>query len=159
MIGAIALGVHIAAGAAALAIGPVAIRRAARGAAADRAGDTYHWLVAIVCLSAALLALLDWSRLWFFVPISLASYGFALAGHRAPRHRRGEWRQAQLRGYGGAYIALTTALLVVSFTSLPALWLLPTLLGAPALHRFTHASRFTPTAAHPVEAEPVAPGA
>jgi len=131
------LAVHIAAGAAGLAIGPFAIRDAAAGAT-GRAGDVYHWLVALVCLSAVCLAAYDWPRLWFFVLIAAASYGFALRAYVASRRRSHDWRQAQLRGYGGAYIALTTALFVVSLPDLPVLWCAPTLFGAPALHRLGH---------------------
>jgi hypothetical protein len=148
VIGDLVLGVHIAAGAAGLAVGPIAIRNAARSTGGHRARDVYHWLVAAVCLSAVVLAVLDWSRLWFFVPIAVASYGFAVVGHLAPKHRWRSRRQAHIRGYGGAYIALITAVFVVSFTSLPLLWLLPTAFGAPALHRLSHRAKVATGSSH-----------
>ncbi len=141
MTGDLVLAVHVAAGAGGLAIGPIAIRDAARGAPGGRAGDAYHWLVALVCLSAVALAVGDPSRLWFFAPIAAASYGFALRAYLAARRRHRNWRQAQVRGYGGAYIALVTALIVVSFAGLPALWVAPTAIGAPALHWLDHRTR------------------
>lgn len=150
MTGVIALGVHVAAGTAALAVGPIAIRTAA-SSGPHRAGDVYHCLVAVVCLSAVALAVIDWSRLWFFVPIAVGSYAFAGVGHLAGRRRRRNARKALVRGYGGAYIALVTALFVVSFGALPMLWFLPTALGVPALHWLGHhtadAATASPTAA------------
>lgn len=135
MIGDFTLVVHIAAGAGGLVTGPIAIRNAARGAIGGRAGDVYHWLVALVCLSAVALAVIEWSRLWFFVPIAAASYGFALRAYLASK-RPGNGCQAQLRGYGGAYIALVSAVFVVSFAGQPVLWFVPAAIGAPALHWF-----------------------
>jgi hypothetical protein len=91
MIGDLALAVHVAAGAAGLAVGPLAIWNAARSVTRSPAGELYHWLVAAVCLSAVLLAALDWSRLWFFVPIAVASYGAATAGPTSRSSRRCSW--------------------------------------------------------------------
>jgi hypothetical protein len=151
MIGDLALVVHVAAGAAALAIGPLAIRNAALGVAEHRAGDVLHGLVAVVCLSASVLAVFDWSRLWFFVPIAAGSYAFALRGHHASRRRRHDWRAVSVRAYGGAYIALTTALIVVSFAGTPLLWLLPTVVGVPAFHLLAHRTATNASAPGSVE--------
>lgn len=135
MIGEIALWVHIAAGVCGLALGPLAIREGVRAAAHARPAAAYHCLVAIVSVSALALALLDLSRLWFFVPIAVGTYGFALAAHLAARRRSGRWRQAYVRGVAGAYISLVTAVLVVSVSALPLVWLLPTVIGAPLIER------------------------
>ncbi|HEV2057833.1 MAG TPA: hypothetical protein VGR11_00665 [Solirubrobacteraceae bacterium] len=134
MIVDVVLGVHVAAGAAAVAIGPFAIKDAVRSAPPGAAGHTYHWLVGVICLSAIVLAMVDLSQLWFFVPIAAGSYAFVFVGYRAAARRHGRWREAYVRGTVGAYIALLTAVLVVSVSDMPALWLLPTALGVPAIH-------------------------
>ncbi len=127
--------VHVGSGVAGLAIGPIAIRDAVRAAAPGAAAAAYHWLVAVVGVSAVVLALLDFSRLWFFVPIAIGTYAFALVGHLAARRRSGRWRQARVRGTAGAYVALVTAVFVVSASALPLIWLLPTVIGVPAIER------------------------
>lgn len=134
MIADLALGVHIAAGAAGVAIGPFAIRDAVRSAPPSAAVWAYHWLVALICLSAVPLALLDVSQLWFFVPIAAGSYAFMFVGYRAAARRRGRWREAYVRGTVGVYIALLTALLVVSVRDMPVIWGLPAAVGVPAIH-------------------------
>ena len=76
----------------------------------------------VVCLTAALLAALDWSRLWWFLPIAAGSYALALLGYVAAKRRWRGWLVAHVSGQGGSYIALVTAVLV-----------LPTLVGTPII--------------------------
>lgn len=119
-------------GAGGLAVGSVAIADALRGARNIWVGRLFHWIVLAVCLSAVGLVMFDWSGLWFFVPIAAGSYAFALRAYLADRRRRVGWLEPYIRGVGGAYIALVTAVVVVSFGSAVA-WILPTLIGVPLI--------------------------
>ena len=90
-----------------------------------------------VCLTAGGLALSDRARLWWFVPISVGSYAFALLGYVAAKRRWRNRLRAHVTGQGGSSIAMVTALLVVNWhplTGSPAratIWprVLPTLVG------------------------------
>ena len=135
------LGLHIAAGAAGLILGPIAMQAAKRPGRHTRAGEAYHWVMLLVCLSAATLAALDWTRLWWFLPIAAGSYAFALVGYVAAKRRWPGWLTAHIAGQGGSYIAMVTALLVVNWNALtgtrgfssPWPWILPTLVGSPLI--------------------------
>ena len=140
--------VHAAAGAAGLVLGAVALAGAARGRDPGWTAAAYHWLVLVVCVSAVGLAALDLSELWFFIPIAAGSYAFALRATLAERGRAPGWREPFLRGLGGAYIALVTALVVVSVGS-PVAWVLPTLIGAPLLESAIRRLTFGPGPALP----------
>lgn len=130
---------HVASGAVALALGPLAIlvaRQQRRGAAGLR--DAYHWTVLVVCATATVVSVLAWARLWWLVPVAALSYSLALAGHLGSRHHWPLWIRAH--AWGGSYIALVTALLVVSVRGVsPALevvaWILPAAIGVPAIVR------------------------
>jgi hypothetical protein len=119
------LGVHIAVGVGGLIAGPAGVFVAG-------ALPVFHWLVFATCVSAIALVPFDWSGLWFFIPIAAASYAFAYLGYRAAgRHSR------IVRGYGGAYIALWTAVFIVSASGTPVLWGVPPLVGIPLIEWIT----------------------
>lgn len=136
----LALVFHIAAGAAALALGPLAVYTARRRGSSTRLAEGYHWAVLGVCLSAVLLAALDWSRLWWLVPIAAGSYALTLLGKLAGKRRGSRWAGLRVHGQGGSYIALVTALLVVSAGS-PLAWVAPTVVGSPLVARAARRAR------------------
>jgi uncharacterized membrane protein len=128
------LAVHIAAGASGLILGPLAFAAAKRRGPHTRLGEAYHWVMATVCVSAAGLAIVDWSRIWWFLPIAAFSYANALVGYVAAKRRRPGWLRWHIRGMGGSYIALVTALLVVNVgAGLSLAWFLPTIVGSPVI--------------------------
>jgi hypothetical protein len=135
---------HVASGTAALALGPLALllaRHQGRGAAQLR--GTYHWTVLVVCATAAVVSVLAWTRLWWLVPIGVLSYGLALTGYLGSRRDWPLWIRAH--AWGGSYIALVTALLVVSARGVsPVLeaiaWVLPAAIGVPLIVR-SHTGR------------------
>jgi hypothetical protein len=140
MVAEITLAGHIAAGAIAIALGPLAVRAARRGDHGIRLAKRYHWAVLAVSVSAGLLAALDWSRLWWFVPIAAGSYALALLGYVASGRRGPRWVSLHVHGQGGSYIALMTALVVVSVGS-PLAWVAPTLVGSPLVAQAARRAR------------------
>ena len=134
MLAELALAVHIVTGTLALALGPLALYAARRGSSSSRMADAYHWAFLAVCASAVLLAALDLARLWWFVPVAAGSYGLALLGYLGARRRGSGWLRLYVHGQGGSYVALVTALAVVSAGS-PLAWVAPTLVGAPLIAR------------------------
>jgi hypothetical protein len=123
----------------ALALGPLALAAAARRhSSRGRVLTAYLWAVFATCLTAVVVSLLDWSRLWWLVPIAVLSYLLALVGYVAVRRGRPKWVGAH--GLGGSYIALVTALLVVSAgdistTAEIVAWILPAAVGVPLIVR------------------------
>jgi len=140
---------HIAAGAVGLVLGPIAMTAWKRPGLHTRTGEAYHWVMLLVCVSAAGLAVLDWARNSWFPPVAGGSYAFALFGYLAAKRRWHGWLRAHLVGQGGSYIAMVTALLVVNwqtFTGQPGRsslwpWLLPTLIGSPIIAWVTYQVR------------------
>ena len=141
---------HIVVGVLGVILGPLAIACLARG----RSGwltSAYHLAVALVCLSAVGLAALDFPRLWWFVLIAAGSYSFAARAMLAIRAGRPRWQVRAVRGFGGAYIALWTAIVVVSVPAQPLVWTIPTLGGILTLEWFANrvGQRLPALAAHP----------
>jgi hypothetical protein len=133
----VALLVHIAAGVAGVLLGPPVLYFAAvRGV--TRLAGAYHASVLLVCVSAAVLAALDFADLWWFLLVAAGSYAFAARAVIAARQRRPNWLPRYIRGHGGAYIALWTAVVVVSINHLPVVWLIPTAVGAPLVEWLAH---------------------
>lgn len=137
----IILWAHIALGAAGLILGPIAMSARKRDGVHTSTGEAYHWVMLGVCLSAGALAILDWGRIWWFFPIALGSYAFALLGYLAAKRRGKGWLRRHIAGQGGSYIALVTAFFVVNWdnwtgtrgVNSPLAWALPTVIGTPML--------------------------
>jgi hypothetical protein len=74
------LALHIVSGAVALTVGPLALLAAAhRHSRREHILTGYLWAVFATCLTAVAVCLLDWSRLWWLVPVAVLSYLLALA--------------------------------------------------------------------------------
>jgi hypothetical protein len=129
----VVLAVHVTAGVLAVLLGPPALWLALRRHRPTAFGVGYHAAVAVVCIGAAGLTVFDFGRLWFFVPIAAVSYLFVWYGDRSARSAGERWWRGVLRGYGGAWIALWTAILVVSATRWPVLWFVPPAVGTPLI--------------------------
>jgi hypothetical protein len=72
--------VHIAAGTLALLLGPIAMLAPKRRGRHTRVGSIYHWTMLAVCVSAAGLALIDFSRIGWFLTTALLVVNFGSAG-------------------------------------------------------------------------------
>lgn len=126
---------HIVGGVGGVLLGPFAVARLYGGTAGWTA-SAYHLAVALVCASAVGLAMLDFARLWWFILVAAGSYAFAARAILAIRAGRAGWQSRAVRGFGGAYIALWTAIVVVGIPEQPIVWALPSLVGIPALEWF-----------------------
>jgi hypothetical protein len=152
----VALIVHIAAGVAGVLLGPTVLYAAAVWRVTRFAG-AYHASVLLVCVSAVVLSILDFADLWWFMLVAAGSYAFALRALIAARRRRPGWLPRYIRGQGGAYIALWTAIVVVSVNDLPVVWLIPTAVGAPLIEWLAHRARTANATTPTVVADAVAP--
>ncbi|MET7277500.1 hypothetical protein ABZS29_04640 [Kribbella sp. NPDC005582] len=126
----LALIVHVAAGALAVLLGVPAIVVTLRRRRLNWVGEIYHWVIAVLCLSALVMVPYDWKRLWFFWPVAVATYLFVYLGQRAAEAPGGLWYRGVLRGYGGAWVAVWTAIVITSVPSHPWSWLIPVVLGS-----------------------------
>ena len=132
----ILLTLHVAAGSLGLALGPVALWRSKGGPALVGAvGVAYLASVLAVSGTAVGLVALDWSELWWLTILAVFSSALAVLAVLAPALRFRGWARACAHGEGGSYIALVTALLVVSVdgSGAVAAWTLPTLVGLPLI--------------------------
>lgn len=135
------LAAHVALGTAGLILGPVAMAARKLPGLHTKAGEAYHWVMLGVCASGAMLAILDWRRIWWFSLVAVGSYAFALLGYVAAKRRWNGWLQAHITGQGGSYIAMVTAVLIVNWETLtgtrgvasPWAWALPTVVGTPII--------------------------
>ncbi|GAA1584659.1 MULTISPECIES: hypothetical protein [Kribbella] len=125
----IALILHVVAGLVAVPFGPLAIVLTLRRRGLNWAGEIYHWAIALVCLSALVMVPYDWARLWYFWPITIASYLFVYFGQRAAEAPGGLWYRGVLRGYGGGWVALWTAIAIVMLPETPWVWAVPVVVG------------------------------
>lgn len=117
---------HVSAGVAALGLGPLALVSSRRQAGGRRFGYGYQVALAGLTTSAVGLVALAPARLWWLLPIAVATEAAAVGGWCA-RHRSGSavWT---VRLLGGSYVSLVTALLVVSWGTVLA-WVAPAVLG------------------------------
>ena len=125
---------HILTGASALMLGVAAMGVKKKQGLHTKIGRLYHHLFVLITVTALLLAMLNWSRLWWFAPIAIFSYAFALLGFLAAKFKWKNWLRFHLVGQGGSFIAMCTAVMVVNFGSASLLaWIVPTIIGAPIL--------------------------
>jgi hypothetical protein len=131
------LAVHIAAGSVGLVLGARTLLTEGPPAYTSRAGAAYVWAVLMTAATAiALVALDDW-ELWWILPLGVLAGALAVAGYLAPARRHASWIRVYAHGQGGAFIALVTALSVVSLSgaAATAAWVVPTLVGVVLIER------------------------
>ena len=125
------LTLHVGAGVAGLVLGPPVLwrltqRPSQRG---GRMQGGYLLSVAAVCASALGLVLNDIAAFWWLGPVAVVTGGAAYGAHRLHRRTGLAARTWGARLLGGTYVALVTALLVVSVGGWMS-WVLPTVVGA-----------------------------
>jgi len=117
------LAIHVAAGALSLVVAPVAMVTAKGGPTHRRWGTVYYWAMAIVALTAVVLAL--WRPNPFLALVALFSFYFAFTGVRTLRHKHPERGEgATALDWGAAVLAMTAsaALVVLGLLKPGAVW-------------------------------------
>lgn len=123
-----------------LGIGAMSVRK--RRGLHTLIGNIYHAIFIVVALTASLLALLDWGRLWWFLPVAVFSYAFALLGFLAAKSKGKNWLRLHVAGQGGSFIAMCTAAVVNNFGYMGWLaWGVPIAIGVPVLIWFSREVR------------------
>lgn len=129
---ALLLGTHIAAGCTGLVVGAAALAVPKRRGWHVRCGRAYQVVVAVMTSSAVVLAVTAPRTLWGLLVIAVATETAALAGWVVARRRRPGWLPVHVSLVAGSYVSFVTAALVVNWSS-PLAWVVPTLVGSPAI--------------------------
>jgi len=124
------LAVHVTAGAAALLLGPLALL--SRKRRQRHLALSYQVAVAVVTATAVVLASLALDEFWWLILLAVGTELLALGGRYVAPARSQAGLALRAHMLGGSYIALVTALLVVSWGA-PISWILPGLVGVPAI--------------------------
>lgn len=122
---------HILLGVSGLVLGPAVLM--AGGRMRHIAAYAYQLAVGGVAISALLLAATAFARLWWLVPVAVATEAAALLGLLAWRRRRPGWPTACAHLLGGSYVALVTGMLIAG-TGNPAFWVLPAVVAQWPIH-------------------------
>ena len=128
------LALHIAAGVTGLMLGPPAIRVALHGGRRALVTAGYVAAVTLLTASAVVLAVMRWHALWPFALIAVATQSAVIGSWLVARRRSAGWLSWYVRLLCGSYVALVTAVLVVSWGS-PLAWVLPSVVGSALVER------------------------
>jgi uncharacterized membrane protein HdeD (DUF308 family) len=136
------LAIHVIAGLTAVITGAVAALARKGSRRHVRAGRFFYQAITVLFATAVVLAAMRWRQDYHLVIIGAVGFTAATIGylHRR-RHRPGD--TGHIAGMGIGYIAMLTAFYVDNGPHLPlgdrlpplAFWLLPSLIGAPAIAR------------------------
>jgi hypothetical protein len=142
------LTVHISSGTLGLLAGPLAMLLPKRRGWHPRIGRIYQLCVALICLTAVGLAVMQ-PALWWLGVIAAATWAAALAGWQLGRRRPPGWLPWHISLMCGSYISLVTALLVVNLGVHAIIaWALPTVVGSPLIARAAYRAATLPQPPH-----------
>jgi hypothetical protein len=145
---AVALGVHVLGGVWSVVTGALAATARKRPGRHPRAGQLYVWGIAVMFVTATVMATIRWRQDAHLFGIAVVAGGLAAVGWYARPTRwptRFRWHAV---GMGGSYIALLTGFYVDNGPQLPVwkllphwmYWVLPVTVGTPlvllALRRY-----------------------
>ena len=100
---------HVTAGFAGLVLGAVAMWSRKDRRVHPQLGECYFVAISVSCASGAIIAITDWSRLWYFLLLSAGTYAYAVAGYVAGKRRRGPWLVIHVVGLASSYCGLLMA--------------------------------------------------
>jgi hypothetical protein len=106
-------------------------------------GTIYYWSLAVVFVSATVLAAIRFSEDYPLFILGFISFGAAALGRAARRHLWRNWINVHISSMGFSYIVMLTAFYVDNGKSLPVwkelpritYWLVPSLVGIPLIVR------------------------
>jgi hypothetical protein len=134
-----ALVVHVAAATMCVVSGALAATARKRPGRHPRAGTVYLYGIAVVFVSATVMAVIRWRHDAYLFAIAVVAFTLAVLGWQARRRRPRRWMALHGTMMAGSYIALLTGFYVDNGAQLPlwdrlphlAYWLLPAAFGAP----------------------------
>ncbi|MGD9527430.1 MAG: hypothetical protein AB7V44_11640 [Pseudonocardia sp.] len=145
---------HVASGLIAVAAGVTAMLTRKGARRHRRAGRVGLTGLGGLCVTAPVLASVDWAHRWHLVVLGAVAAGLAAVGFLGARLRRPGWRAAHIAGMSCSFITALTAFYVDNGPRLPvwnllppaAFWVLPSVVGLPLLVRALrrHAGRSSP---------------
>jgi len=135
--------VHVPAGLVCVVTGAVAMLSRKRSGRHPRFGKVYFWRLAVVCLSAAGMAVLRWHQDAYLFYLGALAFGAGSIGYAARKQQWPGWMTFHIAGLSLSYIVLLTAFYVDNGPRLPlwnrlptiAFWLGPSIVGLPLLAR------------------------
>ena len=140
------LAAHVVAGTAGVVLGPaVTWPLVRRSRSRPRLEGAYLLAVTAVCASALGLVLISLGAFWWLAPIAAVTAGAAYAAYRLRGRTAITARTWRARLLGGTYVALVTALLVVSWGGWMS-WVLPSIVGAALVEYAATVQRRLPEA-------------
>lgn len=134
---------HIVAGTVGLVIGLIAMYSPKRKGLHTKIGVVYFYVMALVCATAMVMAVMHWAEIWWFFLVAVFSFSFAFKGYLAAKLRGPGWLRKHISGMLASYLAMTTALLVVNSGKIPGsqsvsalvFWIFPTMIGVPLIRK------------------------
>lgn len=135
------LAIHIPFGLASVLAGIIALLSKKQPGRHPRFGSIYYWSLAVVFVSASVLAFLRWTDDYHLFILGTLSFATASFGRMAHRRRWYGWVGLHIIGMGMSYILMLTAFYVDNGKSLPiwkelpsiAYWILPSAIGIPLI--------------------------
>ena len=112
--GAVMRIVHVTAGFAGLVLGAVGMWSRKDLRLHPRLGECYFVAISVACTSAVVIAIGDWTRLWYFLLLAAGTYAFAVAGYAAAKRRKAGWLVVHVVGLTSSYCGLVMAFLVTN---------------------------------------------
>lgn len=112
---------HVLAGLSGLALGGIGMRVPKTQGLHTRLGDWYFVAVSAACGSAAVLAILEWQRVSYFLVVAVGTYTFAVVGYLAAKRRTRRWLLTHVIGVVSSYCGLVMAFVVTNIKLLPGM--------------------------------------
>jgi hypothetical protein len=137
------LSIHILAAVICVVTGIMAMLSKKRAGLHPKSGTIYFRALAVVVVTAAIIAIVRWKEDYHLFILGTISFCFAFIGRKAFRDKWKKWSIIHITGMGLSYIFLLIAFYVDNGKFLPIwkdlppviYWLLPLLIGIPIIIR------------------------